>query len=576
MLPPAHLRVGFSLVDELNVRIHWRNAQRRLLALAGESLAHDAPLARRLQRIDAAVQEFEVYRKWVLACAAPPLAFSGRVDRDEVIAQMIKWVAREVDSVVAGEALAPPSTFEQARNEARVREAYQEQLRQAQRWRGELAAEEAALRRLDAAISSGGSAATGGTAPTAARSDRAFWLPLLRCDPFGVDAPKSGYNRRYQAWLGELLLRPDDEDRRDAEGDDADVDAGGDAGGDAPVAAPPSKKRAARPEVRLPAASSSSRHRADPPPAAFGLGGSAYNGDLPARRDPSKWTIEHVVPREWCRLTTLVDETVDVLHNVHLIGLATAAENASRGAKPLSFVTYESLRKLRASSRRSGPDGRGAASRGGPGPGGGPPGGGEQGVGGAPTAPGAAGWPRSEASTPTYDPTTMAAYLYDPRGFSEARKAAAARVTACAFLTYPLLSDAPSYAGWPTGRIGSALYGAQWAHIRRLLLEVPPTEWEQRLDWIRWYRYGWTNPLVHDVGALTGSQMQHRLLVGVETLLQDRLRGADALGELLYETVVGGRDVELEAAQLEAELEMVEERSVSESAANTVVGNAGV
>ena len=58
------------------------------------------------------------------------------------------------------------------------------------------------------------------------------------------------------------------------------------------------------------AASSSSRHRADPPPAAFGLGGSAYNGDLPARRDPSKWTIEHVVPREWCRLTTLVDETV--------------------------------------------------------------------------------------------------------------------------------------------------------------------------------------------------------------------------------------------------------------------------
>ena len=106
VLPPAHLRVGFSLVDELNVRIHWRNAQRRLLALAGESLAHDAPLARRLQRIDAAVQEFEVYRKWVLACAAPPLAFSGRVDRDEVIAQMIKWVAR-VDSVVP-EALAPP------------------------------------------------------------------------------------------------------------------------------------------------------------------------------------------------------------------------------------------------------------------------------------------------------------------------------------------------------------------------------------------------------------------------------------------------------------------------------------
>ena len=33
---------------------------------------------------------------------------SGRVDRDETIAAMIKLVAREVDSVVAGEALAPP------------------------------------------------------------------------------------------------------------------------------------------------------------------------------------------------------------------------------------------------------------------------------------------------------------------------------------------------------------------------------------------------------------------------------------------------------------------------------------
>ena len=117
-----------------------------------------------------------------------------------------------------------------------------------------------------------------------------------------------------------------------------------------------------------------------------------------------------------------------------------------------------------------------------------------------------------------YNPATMDAYLYDPLGFSEVRKAAAARITACAFLTYPLLSDAPSYAGWPTGQLGSALYAAQWEHLKRLLVQRVPTEWEQRLDWIQWYRYGWNNPLVHDVGALTGAQMPHRLLVGVTVL----------------------------------------------------------
>ena len=159
--------------------------------------------------------------------------------------------------------------------------------------------------------------------------------------------------------------------------------------------------------------------------AAVGPSSPPYNGDLPPRRDPSKWTTEHVVPREWCRLTMLFDEASAVLHNVHLLGLATAAENASRGVKPLSFVTYESLRTFR---RR-----RGSADD-------------------------------ADDTTPpddaAYDAATMAAYLYDPRGFSEARKAAAARVTACAFLTYPLLSDAPSYAGWPTGQLGSALCGA--------------------------------------------------------------------------------------------------------------------
>ena len=100
--------------------------------------------------------------------------------------------------------------------------------------------------------------------------------------------------------------------------------------------------------------------------------------------------------------------------------------------------------------------------------------------------------------------------------------------------------------------------GAQWEHLRRLLLDAPPTDWEQRLDWIQWYRYGWNNPLIHDAGAFAGTTMQHRLLVGVETLLRDRMRGVDAMGQLLYEVVAGGRDVEAEVAELEEQIRRIE------------------
>ena len=69
-----------------------------------------------------------------------------------------------MDSVVAGEPLAPPGAFEQARNEARVREAYEAQRKQAQRWRAELATEEAALRRLEQAEARGSARGRSGVA----------------------------------------------------------------------------------------------------------------------------------------------------------------------------------------------------------------------------------------------------------------------------------------------------------------------------------------------------------------------------------------------------------------------------
>ena len=99
------------------------------------------------------------------------------------------------------------------------------------------------LKRLDAAFVSDVAAPM-----PPGRNERLFWLPLLRCDPFGADAPKGGYNRRYQAWLGEALLQP--EEAATAAMMDADA-----------ATAPLGKKRAA------PSAASSAGARRYSPPA---------------------------------------------------------------------------------------------------------------------------------------------------------------------------------------------------------------------------------------------------------------------------------------------------------------------
>ena len=92
---------------------------------------------------------------------------------------------------------------------------------------------------------------------------------------------------------------------------------------------------------------------------------------------------------------------------------------------------------------------------------------------------------------------------------------------------------------------------------------------------MQWYPYGWNNPRIHDAGAFTGASMQHRLLVGVEALLRDRLRGTDAMGQLLYEAVAGGRDVVGEIARVEAAIRRIERergRGVERPASSDAAG----
>ena len=442
------LNKSFSVVDEINKQIHWRNLTLRLQNKKNEE--PDASTKARLDLVERAIAEYDTWRKWIVRCSAPPLAFKN--DDGQKIADMQRWVAKETESVEAGKLLEKRGGPEETEAAERVRKLYIEQQRIASNLRTELTTEITQSKKDDENFQ---------TVPETfleSRCDRKFWIPLIEGSAFGAAAPRGGHNKRYQKWLEESLT------------------------------APPEDAASGRALLRS---------NATDTPAAAGLQGSIYNGDIPKSGD---FTIEHVIPHDWCKLARYFRELVQIGNNVHLIGLATQSDNSSRQAKPLSFVTNKSKRTYRA------------------------------------------GEPSSQDEI-EYDPLLMAKYLYNPHNFSDARKAATARITICAFLTYPMLSDAPSYAGWPSGRLGSLLYSAQWKHIQQLLKDRgESTEWEQRLNWMQWYRFGWCNPVIHEQNIVFAPDF--------ETLLKNRLSGDDAISALLYETLNGGQSVEDEISNL--------------------------
>lgn len=241
------------------------------------------------------------------------------------------------------------------------------------------------------------------------------------------------------------------------------------------------------------------------------MDGSLYSGKHPTK-DTSTFVTEHIVAQDWCKATQIFDETSSVCNDPRNVTFILASENSSKGTKPLNFlndtsppavshVNDESPQLFRLKIRQS----------------------------------------------------VIQKALYAAK-LTERRAAMAARAVSYMFLTYPLISDAPSYMDWPSdSHIGSPLYGLQFEYIKSLL-EQEPTEWEIFLDWMQWKQYGWHNPFIYE--TFWGLSVRKKITKNQELmdLLEKRFAGTDAIGQLLHTLVVHGTDMVKEATAVSKEL----------------------
>lgn len=441
------LRVSFSLVDTMNKFAHWRAVQRRRLRL-GVGDEASSELESELVLVEKALEEYDLWRKWLVVCSSPPLVFAR--GNGEEVSRMITWLAQQSNSVKSGETRAAPSSLEESTMVKEIRTEYKSQ-------------EDASKLALSECVSDAQMSKAEdkrfvqGPRLPAQYVGRRFWPTMIDCGVFGAEAPRTGVNRNFKYWWGELLVRLTDAT----------------SGLDPPSSSPGGSRSPGKRK----------REQQSTTPAADSLDGSAYNGDMPLNRNFQDFTIEHVIPKDWCHIPKVFYEFSGMFNNIHLITLATSSENASRGTKALSFVV-----------------------------------------------------PSTQYTPQNEIHSWMSPYLYNPTRFTKVRKAAVARVTACAFLTYPTISDDKPYIQWPD-RIGVPVYAEQWSTIQALLSQ-PPTEWEKRLNWTKWRVYKWNNAFIHDTRVLTGRELEGVDLRGIDELLRKRFYGDDALGQLLLSAVL--------------------------------------
>lgn len=238
------------------------------------------------------------------------------------------------------------------------------------------------------------------------------------------------------------------------------------------------------------------------------MGGSLYSGKHPTK-DTSTFVTEHIVAQDWCKATQIFDETSSVCNDPRNVTFILASENSSKGTKPLNFLND--------------------------------------------TSPPAVSHVNDKLFRLKIRQSVIQKALYAAK-LTERRAAMAARAVSYMFLTYPLISDAPSYMDWPSdSHIGSPLYGLQFEYIKSLL-EQEPTEWEIFLDWMQWKQYGWHNPFIYEM--FWGTSVRKKITKNEELmdLLEKRFSGTDAIGQLLNTLVVHGTDMVKEATAVSKEL----------------------
>lgn len=441
---PIFTDVRYSLTTVLNDAARWRNATRKRLALQSADPSDDE--RERLELIALAIREFATYRRWLLVCAAPPLAFTDDTGNAEVQVRMLRALSSLVDSLEGGAVGTTPS-FNASQYDALTA-----------RYRDDVKDAVAAMKHFDEAekriVANENTAAFG-----IPHKKRLFTGPVGNTGEFGAAA--LGRQRVFQSWLHKVAML-----------------------------------------TKIEAAEWFSEVFSKSFDGHF-LPGCLYTGVRAVT--PQDLTVEHVVPKDWCILAQRVDELVNVTRDSRLITLASGTANSSRGTRALSLVTRESQREI---GDVDGPMGI----------------------------------------------EKVKLFLYDHHNFDAARKAWASRQTAYGFLLSPLLSDARKYAGSIAGdQLGSWLTWVQWKYAQQLMSASSPTDFESLLDWVRYYYFGGSNPLVHEVVAFASyKSLPAQYAVGIRDLLESRMHGTDALGRLMLDEVTARASIGKEADAAEA------------------------
>ena len=458
---PIHSKIRYSLAAVVNDAARWRNATRKRLAL--QNAAPTKEEQTRIDLIDRAVQEFATYRRWLLMCASPPLAFAR--DKSAAQVRMLRAIASLVDSL---ESNGPVRTLSSS-------DSFYEGL--LARYKEEVKDAVTAMQELDSAerliVTSENNTTFG-----VPHEKRTFSPSIGGSDEFGAGASVGGRVRAFQLWLHRVAMLTNE-------------DA----------------------VAWLTRVFDDTSQKFD---GSFSAG-CLYTGVRAVNeRD---LTVEHVLPKDWCVLAEQVDELVNATRDSRLITLASATANSSRGTRALSFLTPVSRREL------------------------------------------------GDVSGPM-PIERVKRFLYDHHNFDAPRKAFAFRQTAYGFLLAPLLSDARKYAGSIAGdQMGSWLTWIQSKYAQHLISTSPPTDFESLLDWVRYYFFGGSNPIVHEAIAFASYRSPSSAIgVTIEDLLDRRMHGTDALSRLMLDEVTARSSIADDADAAEAEAAKVAQLAIADGA----------
>jgi len=279
---PLHVSIRYSLKDIINNVNRWR-----LAILRKHDADRTTPGEREQEQLNLAqeaINEYFLYRKWVVHVSAAPLALIHGSGAEE--ARMLRALARVVDGVEGGKVTKLSAD----------QDSYMERI--LARFIADRKEKTAYIKQLDEDNRSITRDATYKN-----YTEQTLWHPLPGSGEFGAAAAKSSTERKFIDWLQRVVAL-----------DDSEATNWLNAVFDGP----------------------------SPFDKSFD-GGCLYSGVHGVNYD---LTVEHIIPRDWTVVSEAIDELANVNRDSRTIALITASENSSRGTRPMSFFTMEARKEI--------------------------------------------------------------------------------------------------------------------------------------------------------------------------------------------------------------------------------------